>query len=319
MYRADPPPSPIAGRPRIEGTRAAGPAAGRASRAWRPSTSLAVAVLTLSAGVGCKSTPRVGPEATEPIMPSVHETSAGAPMPFSSPPVSSTQPTDPEPLPELTADRSVNLYLDLGRVFESKGQFEAAQAEYTRAVEAIDRKVDRPTRALAHRRLASVLDRQGKFGDSEAHYQAAAELTPRDPRIWNNYGYSAYLQGDWEQAIVRLRKAEKLDPKDGRTLTNLGLALAASGRQDEAVEVFTRAGGPSAAQANMAYILAATGQEQQAREHYEEALRLNPKDQIARAALAQLDAGPIEAEAIASRPSPVDPAVSPASFERARP
>ncbi|QDV36569.1 tetratricopeptide repeat protein [Tautonia plasticadhaerens] len=318
MDRADPPSSPDAGRHRIEGARGPGPI-GRAPRPGRRSTLLAVALLPLAGAFGCRSMPRVGPEAPEPIMPSVQETSASSPMPFGSPPVSSTQPTDPEPLPELTADRSVNLYLDLGRVFESKGQLEAAQAEYARAVEAIDRKVDRPTRALAHRRLASVLDRQGKFGDSEAHYQAAVELAPRDARIWNNYGYSAYLRGDWEQAIARLRKAEKLDPGDPRTLTNLGLALAASGAQDEALDAFTRANGPAAAQANLAYILAATGRDEQARDRYEQALLLNPKDQRSRAAIDRLDAGPDGAEALAAGPSPVDPAVVPASFEATPP
>src|SRR5690606_28640148 len=118
-------------------------------------------------------------------------------------------------------------------------------------------KVDRPTRAEVHRRLAATLDRQGKFADSEEHHLAATKLDPQNPLVWNNAGYSAYLQGRWDDAITRLRKAAKLDRDDRRTLTNLGLALAASGRTDEALDVLTRAGGPAAAQANLAYILAA--------------------------------------------------------------
>jgi Flp pilus assembly protein TadD len=282
---------------------------------------LAVALLPLLAALGCQSvTTQQGSAPFEPPMTTMEEPSAGSPMLQNSTPIANSMPTDPEPLPDLDASRTVNIHLDLGRVFQSKGQLQSAEGEYRRSLEGIDRKVDRTTQAEVHRRLASVLDRQGKFHESRSHYEEATRLTPRDPRIWNDYGYSAYLQGDWEGAIDRLRKAEKLDKTDSRTLTNLGLALAAAGRQDEAVEVFTRAGGPAAARANLAYILAATGQDEQARRQYEETLRLNPGDSLARAAISKLDASEfVPTEAIASRPAPVDPAVSPASFESIRP
>jgi Tfp pilus assembly protein PilF len=300
------------GRARIEPAR---------TLAAHQSALMVVVLLPLAAGFGCQSvTTHQGNSPLEPPMATMEEPSASSPMLQNSTPIANSLPTDPEPLPELDSSRTVNIHLDLGRVFQSKGQLQSAEAEYRRSLEGIDRKVDRTNQAEVHRRLASVLDRQGKFHESQTHYDQATSLTPRDPRIWNDYGYSAYLQGDWEQAIDRLRKAEKLDKTDSRTLTNLGLALAAAGKQDEAVEVFTRAGGPAAARANLAYILAATGQTEQARQQYEETLQLNPGDSLARAALGKLDASEfVPTEAIASRPAPVDPAVSPASFESNRP
>lgn len=226
-------------------------------------------------------------------------------------------PTDPDPMPNLTPRRATNVHLDLGRVFESRGQLEAAEGEYRRALESEDRKVDKETRAIAHRKLASVLDRQGKFADSGSHYREATKLAPKDHRVWNDSGYSSYLQGRFDEAITLLRQAEKLEPNDKKTLTNLGLALAASGRDDEATAIFSRAGGPAAAEANLAYIQAATGRTDEARGRYEFLLSQNPSHPVALKAIGQLDIDALQsAKMIASTPpTRVDPGVVPASFE----
>lgn len=226
-------------------------------------------------------------------------------------------PTDPDPMPNLTPRRATNVHLDLGRVFESRGQLDAAEGEYRKALDSEDRKVDKATRAMAHRKLASVLDRQGKFADSGAHHREATKLAPKDHRVWNDSGYSSYLQGRFDEAITLLREAEKLEPNDKKTLTNLGLALAASGRDDEATAIFSRAGGPSAAEANLAYIQAATGRTDEARGRYETLLSQNPAHPVALKAIGQLDTDAVRsAEMIASTPpTKVDSGVVPASFE----
>jgi Flp pilus assembly protein TadD len=257
-------------------------------------------------------------KADEPSVPGVStdETMGSALMNSMSSSSNANSPTNPEPMPELTSQRTANVHLDLGRVFESRGQFGAAEGEYRRAIEAIDRKVDRSTQALAHRRLAAALDRQGKFADAAPHHQEATRIAPKDHRTWNDAGYSAYLQGRWEEAIASLRKAESLQPNDSRVLTNLGLALAASGKQGEAMTVLSRAGGPSAAEANLAYILAATGQTDEARTRYQRVLEVNPANSLAQKALDRLEVEEARsAEAIASAPAPVDPGVQPAAFE----
>ncbi|MEW4569799.1 tetratricopeptide repeat protein [Tautonia sp. JC769] len=278
---------------------------------------LAGLLLAVAASSGCRSTSRLR-KADAPAMPGVStdEAMGSALMNSMATNAAADSPTNPEPMPELTSQRTADVHLDLGRVFEARGQFEAAEGEYRRAIDAVDRKVDRSTRALAHRRLAASLDRQGKFADAVPHYQEATRIAPKDHRTWNDAGYSAYLQGRFDDAIASLRKAEALQPNDSRVLTNLGLALAASGRQDEAMATLSRASGPSAAEANMAYILAATGQTDEARARYRRVLEVNPANALAQKALGQLEAQEARsAEAIASAPAPADPAVRPATFE----
>ena len=230
-------------------------------------------------------------------------------------------PADSIPPPKIDDQRAAQVHLDLGRVFEAKEQLGAAEGSYRRALEAAEGRVDRPTKALVHRRLAAALDRQGKFGDAEPHHKAAMTLAPDDPRCWNDAGYSAYLQGRLDEAVANLQHAARLDPSDARTQTNLGLALAASSRDDEALAAFGHAGGPSAAEANLAYIQAASGRTEDAKGHYQRALQFNPRLAIAQTAIERLDAAPAAPAAPASTlladdgpMAPVDPAVSTASL-----
>ena len=74
------------------------------------------------------------------------------------------------------------------------------------------------------------MDRLGRFAQAETHYKKALKLSPKDPKIWNDAGYSYYLQGRWADAERALKTAVRLAPDDERIRTNLGLTLAALGR-----------------------------------------------------------------------------------------
>ena len=189
-----------------------------------------------------------------------------------------------------------NVHLELGRVYESQGQFDAAVAEYQKALEACDLrgnsgslKEQRARRALAERRTAAALDRIGQFTQAETHYRAALRHAPHDARVWNDAGYSYYLQGRWTDAIRCLKTAARMTPHDARVQTNLGLALAASGKDKEALEALSKAGGPAIGHANLGYLLAAQGKTAAAVEEYRKALALQPKLEPARIALVQLE------------------------------
>jgi Tfp pilus assembly protein PilF len=195
---------------------------------------------------------------------------------------------------ELEPAEAFSAQLDVARAQEAQGNLEAAVALYQKALEAPAGHKQRgrapaSQRALAHRRMAADLDRLGRFAQAETHYREALKLAPNDPKVWNDAGYSYYLQGRWEESLRSLRTAARLAPDDARIQTNLGLCLAASGKTDEALEALTRAGGPAVGEANLAFILAAAGKRAEARTHYEAALRIQPDLEPARAALAQLD------------------------------
>jgi tetratricopeptide (TPR) repeat protein len=217
------------------------------------------------------------------------------------------------------------VHLDFGRIFEGQGEFDRAVQEYQDALTVAETKghgqfkpVDR---ALAHRRIAAASDRLGRFAQAEAHYKKALKLGPKDPKTWNDAGYSYYLQGRWAEAERALRAGLKLAPDDARLRTNLGMTLAAAGRSREALPLLGHAQGEAVGHANLGYLLAATGQIEPARQQYETALTLRPDLDLARRALAQLDGRrpglPAPGTpALASRHAPidpVDPGVMPAS------
>ena len=219
------------------------------------------------------------------------------------------------------------MHIDFGRVFEAQGDFDAAVLEYQNALTVVETKKRGPLRsadlALAHRRIAGALDRLGRFAQAEVHYQQALKASPKDPKVWNDAGYSYYLQGRWSDSEKALRTAAKLAPADERIRVNLGLTLAAAGKTDQAFPLLSQSSSDAAGHANLGYLLAGTGQYDLARRQYETALTLRPDMELARRALARLDRQqqgpdmPAANSAIASRvrstAHPVDSMVKPAA------
>jgi Flp pilus assembly protein TadD len=198
---------------------------------------------------------------------------------------------------DVSHDQGFNVHVELGRVYETQSNFETAVVEYQKAIEICDKKgsvvsgakLGPAQRSLAERRLAAAYDRMGKFTQAEVHYGKALHATPKDPKVWNDVGYSYYLQSRLADAERSLKTADKIEPNNPQVLTNLGLTLAAAGKYDEALAALSRAGGPAVGQANLGFILAAMGKTEEAKSHYEAALAAQPEMAPARYALAQLE------------------------------
>jgi Flp pilus assembly protein TadD len=274
---------------------------------------------------GCALLPR---HAAAPAGPVPALTGGNAPVPAPAPVVLNQALDESQVFHETATDRQrFQVHLDFGKVFEAEGNFDQAAQEYQDALAVAESKghtrFAAADRALAHRRLAAALDQLGRFAQAEDHYRKATRLNPKDARIWNDLGYSNYLQGRWTDAERALKTAQKLAPADPRVRTNLGLTLAAAGRSQEALPLLSGAEGDAAGHANLGYLLAATGQHDLARQHYQKALALRPDLQLARRAMAQLDRTQQGLEPsspptqIAQQPpttaGPVDPRVTPAS------
>jgi Flp pilus assembly protein TadD len=199
---------------------------------------------------------------------------------------------DPTFTAEPTESQRVSVHLDLGKVFAKQGNFEAALLEYQEALAVAERGGIGKTRsrdeALVHRRMGNALDGLGRFSQAEVHYKKALKLDPRNAKIWNDAGYSYYLQGRWSDAEGAFKTAMKFAPDDMRLKTNLGLVLAAVGRTDEALGLLSQYSGDAIGHANLGFLLAATGQTDLARREYEQALSLRPNLDQARRALDQL-------------------------------
>jgi tetratricopeptide (TPR) repeat protein len=267
----------------------------RAARASRPDSARARSIVIASClaacavlGSGCLVTPRQSArsEAPPPQLP------VGAPVADGADKTQSAASTT-DFHPKATDRQSFQVHVDFGRVFESHGDFDAAVLEYQNALTVIENKKRGPFQsadlALVHRRIGGALDRLGRFAQAEVHHQKALKASPRDPKVWNDAGYSYYLQGRWPDSEKALRTAIKLEPDNERIRINLGLTLAAAGKTDEAFPLLSQSSSDATGHANLGYLLAATGQFDLARRQYQTALELRPDMELARRALARLD------------------------------
>ena len=120
----------------------------------------------------------------------------------------------------------------------------------------------------------------GYWKNSESLYRRAIAVTGDSPLIQLNLGTALAAQGRQAEAIDHLREAVRLVPDYTDALSNLGAALGRSGRFDEAIDVLAKAVrlAPdfAVARCNLADALSLRGRFEEAIIEYQEALRLTP-------------------------------------------
>ena len=122
-----------------------------------------------------------------------------------------------------------------------------------------------------------------------AVYEALLKASHKDADLLNDLGYSHYSRGDWANASAVLAQAVQADPKHKKAWINLGLAQAQLGQFDASFQSFCHAVRPADAHCNVAFVLAAQGNLEDAKGQYRQALTLDPGLRLAQQALAQLE------------------------------
>jgi len=102
--------------------------------------------------------------------------------------------------------------------------------------------------------LGAALDQLGRFDEARRAYQEALAIKPDDPAILTNLGVSHLMSGDAEGAEAILRQASALPQAPPEARANLAIALALSGRFQEAEQLQRVDLPPAQAQANVAYL-----------------------------------------------------------------
>jgi Tfp pilus assembly protein PilF len=177
-----------------------------------------------------------------------------------------------EKLPHLSKTQLAEMQVAWGRTLEKEGDLEHAGKAYQEALAKNPKLVD------AYARLALLADKQGRFTESGPLYRKAIDLQPDNADLHCNLGYSLYLQQDWEAAQQSLTQAIHLKPDHARAHNNLGLVLARTGRHQEALAAFRRAGcTESDAHNNLGHGLTLAGALPQAKNHYQVALKADPE------------------------------------------
>jgi tetratricopeptide (TPR) repeat protein len=138
---------------------------------------------------------------------------------------------------------------------------------------------------LAHLELAGALWRAGKHEDALVHYRKCVELDPSFARGRLNLGRAHLQLGNRGDAIPQLRKAIELSPDLAVTYENLGRALAQESDWQAAADAFrdglkredgNGAQAQAAAHFRLGWALEHLAMNEQARQEYEEGMRLSP-------------------------------------------
>ena len=197
----------------------------------------------------------------------------------------SSRPSDlSEVPPPLRPEQKADIQLALAISADRQGRTDEAKKAYEEIIQLV------PQQADAHHRLAVLLSRQGECEAAEVHYRRAVQLEPANARFHGDQGYNYYLQEKWVEAEASLRRAIELDDGLAHARNNLGMLLARTGREQEAMQQFAKAGCDRAqATANLALAMALEGQIESAQEAYQQAIRHNPNLKGARDMLARLE------------------------------
>jgi tetratricopeptide (TPR) repeat protein len=139
---------------------------------------------------------------------------------------------------------------------------------------------DHPTGARGHNNLAVTLQARGKSSEANKHFGQAVVLQPAYVTAHYNWGVALMEQQQWPAAQVRLNEAVRLAPDHADAHVNLARVLVQAGRANEAIqhyETALRLQPAADVHYNLGVLLADSARTQEAIGHFESALRLQPK------------------------------------------
>ena len=141
---------------------------------------------------------------------------------------------------------------------------------------------DRPDDTDLAISYATLLAKADREREAEELFSSLADESPKDGRVWNNWGYLLLSRGETDLALAKLNRALELSPDDFEATVNAGIALDRLGRIDEAIRHYRRAVelNPKSPVVfnNMGASLWRAGRIDEAREAFRQALALNPRD-----------------------------------------
>jgi len=167
---------------------------------------------------------------------------------------------DPDHVPALEG---------LGLIYMADGKTEQAVVELRAALA----KNDRLWRT--HNALGVYADKSGDFAAARRHYDASLSINSDASHVLNNRGYSKFLSGDVEGAIVDLYEAAN-GQGFRNAWANLGMVYAEQGLYDDALSTYQNVMSEAHAHNNIGQIALRNGDISKALHFLNEAIRLSP-------------------------------------------
>ncbi len=159
--------------------------------------------------------------------------------------------------------------LSFARLAERRGQPEQAQAIYEAFI------TTHPDNPLPFHRLGVMAARQGDFKKCDEYLSKAFHMDGNNPELLADIGYSMYLRGLTADAETFYRRALELDRDHEAAANNLAMLLVETGRKNEGLAIFKRVNGDAEAYANLGYVLAQSGELNEAKKYFNHALTVD--------------------------------------------
>jgi Tfp pilus assembly protein PilF len=185
------------------------------------------------------------------------------------------------------------LCVQLAQLHERSGNHAAAAEQYQRALKTDPNHLEA---LLGHARMN---DRLGRFQQALPLYEEAVRKHPSSATAHNDLALCQTRQGNSAAAVATLTKAVNLQPKHPLYRNNLATVLVKLGRDQEAFGHLAAVHPPAVAHYNMGFLSRQAGKVDVARQHFAQAVQIDPSLAQAKLHLAQLDgaARPVLAQA----------------------
>jgi tetratricopeptide (TPR) repeat protein len=215
-----------------------------------------------------------------------------------------TPPEDPLSLDTKPKQLSAELYVQIARMHEAKGDFANAIKQYEEAIKVAPNNTD----ILVG--LGRAHDRNGDMTKAIAAYQQAIRIDARCALAHNDLGLCYARQNDLTRARESLNKAVALVPTSKLYRNNLATVLVSSRQYNDAYEQLAAVHPPAIAQYNLGILANRKGDKAEAMGRFQQAASLDPNLAQARNMIDKLNG-------VASVPAPGQAVPSPSKQPQA--
>jgi serine/threonine-protein kinase len=132
------------------------------------------------------------------------------------------------------APKNAGIHSNLGLALKDRGRLEEAVSHLEQAL-----RLD-PLSAKTHNNLGVALLVKGKLDEAVGHFEEAARLDPKEAGIQFGLGRALEAKGKLDEAVGHFEEAARLDPKNAKAFGVLGAALGKLGRYAEARDALRR-------------------------------------------------------------------------------
>lgn len=189
---------------------------------------------------------------------------------------------DPTSLASKSGTMGPDVFVGLGRVYESQNKPAEAIAQYNKALSI------EANHEGAMVSLARLHDRRGESAKAIEIYHKALKAHPKSALVHNDLGLCHARQKQFQRATESLTKAIALQPGNPKYRNNMATVMIELGRTDEAYRQLAAVNGEAVAHYNLAYLLEQKGHSGPAVQHLQQAIAKDPTLGPAHEMLAQL-------------------------------